>query len=273
MDTYRVLADGMMKKSANVGNTAESMLSSQQAITKLVNSLTKDDFNGQLPEMMKQKVVGLEEKYNRMHETLTNYSKAITAAANTYVATDQAIARWADELGVDETAIRGGGTVAVTPGSGEGVLDSARNYIEKYNPRPGEECKGFVRHVFNEKYGAQVPSTVNGNLEWADDGGNDFNEVSRLRIAGSPSTEQLKDFLQNMAPGDAVQINWKYGPHTMIIDSIQRDSAGNITGVSVIDANYGLNNVVHERSYTLEKFAGEFGGSNQGMTAYRYAGA
>ena len=112
MDTYRVLADGMTKKAANINNTAESIFSSQQAITKLVNSLTKDDFNGQLPEMMKQKVVGLEEKYNRLNETLTNYSRAITAAANTYVATDQAIARWADELGVDDASIRGGGTVA-----------------------------------------------------------------------------------------------------------------------------------------------------------------
>jgi cell wall-associated NlpC family hydrolase len=273
MDTYRVLADGMAKKAANIDNTAESILSSQQAITKLVNSLTKDDFNGRLPEMMKQKVVGLEEKYNLLHETLSNYSKAITAAANTYVATDQAIARWADELGVDETSIRGGGIVTYTgPANGGGVLDTARNYVGKYNPRPGEECKGFVRHVFNEKYGANVPSTAN-SLEWANNGGNDFDEVSRLRFNGSPSTEQLKDFLQNLNSGDAVQLKWKSVPHTMIISSIQRDGNGSITGISVIDANYGFTNMVDERSYSLEALAREFSGNNQGMTAYRYTGA
>jgi surface antigen len=177
MDTYRVLADGMIKKSVNVDNTAESMLESQHAITKLVNSLTKDDFNGQLPEMMKQKVVGLEEKYDRMHETLTNYAKAIAAAANVYVATDQAIARWADELGVDESAIRGGGTV--TPGTGDtanwdSLVGKRIADVENYKwDRYGDnkqyinrgECVWYANYRAQEK-GYNLGYLTNANTWW-----------------------------------------------------------------------------------------------------------
>jgi hypothetical protein len=264
------ITQAMHGKARDINSKAMELKASQDNITQVVQGMTSH-FDGKIPRLMAQQLVDLKKKYQSMHEKLTEYTGKIDLAADTYDWKDQEIAGWA-AAGVTDGALSSGPQPTPGGGTGGGVLDVAKKYIEKSNPKGDEECKGFVRYVFQETFGTNIPSTTNGGREWANNGGVDFDQISQLFSGGKPSSDQINSFFKNLQQGDAVQLYWKDWPHTMIIDSINMDSGGNLVGFTVIDANYGLDNIVHSRSYTLESFVNEFSnsGSQQGMTAYRY---
>jgi uncharacterized protein YukE len=262
----------MMSLARSISGNADTLYQRQENVRKIIGNMGRC-FSGKLPSLMLQNSLNVFTKARAMKDNLKNYyADFLQHAAERIESDDRALAGEMKNAAGGNAAPVSDGTPG-TSDSGRSVLDIAKKYLGQYNPDPnGEQCKGFIKHIFREMYGKDVvPSGI--GTEWKDNGY--FQQVGdSLLVNGTPSQEQMLNFMQNLSPGDALQMQWKYGTHTMIIDSIQRDASGNITGINIIDANYDGNNTVRKEPYlyTVEAFCNEFNGSGQGVTAYRYKG-
>lgn len=165
--------------------------------------------------------------------------------------------------------------------TGEDLLNTAAQFDGKSNPRPSEECKGFVRYVYKEALDVEIPSTSGNNAEWNDYEQYGFRQVASFRpeLIRSFNPNDIgskeyffKEFAFTLSKGDAIQMDGKNNPHSMIYVSTDTIN-GQPSGFLVIDANWNLDNVVHFRNVSFDDLWNYMDGlSSNGMRAYRYTG-
>jgi hypothetical protein len=166
--------------------------------------------------------------------------------------------------------------------NGDKILTTAVSYVDHYNPNPDEECKGFVRYVYQKALSiSTVPSTISDSDsgdEWDSYESCGFRKVadfepSRVRYDGSQYTKEyfFREFFTTVEIGDAIQIDGSGSSynHTMIVSWIYYDN-GAPSSIEVIDANWNLDNMVRERWVSFDDMWNFMG--TGGMCAYRYVG-
>ncbi len=174
----------------------------------------------------------------------------------------------------------------VEPGALSGtsvIIKVASEYDRDKNPRPKEQCKGFVRFVYDKALGVETPPTSVNNADWINYEQYGFKQVASFDPCDVISDEQggigsreyhFKQFVSSLAPGDAIQIDGTAGPHTMLFIAAET-ADGQQSGIRVIDANWYYKteyNVVYTHIVSFDGLWDFMGGmSSYGMRAYRYA--
>ena len=171
---------------------------------------------------------------------------------------------------------------------GQDILNTACKYDGKYNPKDEgkpekdhEQCKGFVKYVYDEALGVALPSTSSDWNTWDSYEQYGFRAVSifnPLNIRFEQGTRYTKEYMFTefcfpLKPGDALQVDGKSDPHTMIYIGTNTDANNFATGILVVEANRHAYNIVHIEEWTLEQLWNYMGGTaSNGITAYRYVG-
>ena len=83
----------MLGKAKNIHQGATEIADSQSNVTKIIQNLGKD-FSGKLPTLMTGNILSMKNKYKELNETLDQYGKFLTHAANTYEWNDKETAQW-----------------------------------------------------------------------------------------------------------------------------------------------------------------------------------
>ena len=98
MAKIQVITEEMLAKAKNIHQGASDVFDSQSKATNIIQNLGKD-FSGKVPSLMTANMLAMRDKYNAMNETLDQYGKFLTHAANTYEWNDRDLAKWATALG------------------------------------------------------------------------------------------------------------------------------------------------------------------------------
>jgi len=166
---------------------------------------------------------------------------------------------------------------------GNDIVSIADKYDQKKQPDLfySQQCKGFVRAVYMEALGVELPGTNDNNSEWDNYQKNGFTlvaeflpeEVFRNRDSSQYTKEYFfNQFTSYLSKGDAIQIDGESLPHTMIYVSTDTTN-GKPSGLRVIESNYVADHWVSYRNVSFDDLWNYMGGaSSNGMRAYRYTG-
>ncbi len=98
MPKMQIVTDAMLNRAEIIGRSAESILSSQNAVTQMFQNMGHD-FSGRVPGLMIQHMASMESDYKTMNNILNNYKTFMEDAARNYEWTEDELARWAESLG------------------------------------------------------------------------------------------------------------------------------------------------------------------------------
>ena len=98
MPKMQIVTDAMLNRAEIIGRSAESILSSQNAVTQTFQNMGHD-FSGRVPGLMIRHMTSMESDYKTMNNILNNYKTFMEDAARNYEWTEDELARWAESLG------------------------------------------------------------------------------------------------------------------------------------------------------------------------------
>ena len=97
MPKILAVTEEMQNRAANIGNNADNLLNSQNAVTDIFQNMGRD-FSGRIPSLMTEKMIAMEEVYHGINATLNNYRDFLIDAARNYEWNDSEASRWTRSL-------------------------------------------------------------------------------------------------------------------------------------------------------------------------------
>ena len=92
MPKIEVTTEDLVTIAGDIGNSADSILSDQNAVTNIFQNMGRD-FSGRIPSLMTEKMIAMEDAYHGINDILNNYSGFLQDAAQTYERIDREAGR------------------------------------------------------------------------------------------------------------------------------------------------------------------------------------
>ena len=83
MPKIEVTTEDLMNIAGTIGSNATDILSGQKSVTNIFQNMGRE-FSGRIPSLMTEKMIAMEDVYQGINDTLTNYSEFLRNAAQSY---------------------------------------------------------------------------------------------------------------------------------------------------------------------------------------------
>ena len=83
MSKIEVTTEDLKNIAGTIGSNASDILSGQKSVTNIFQNMGRE-FSGRIPSLMTEKMIAMEDVYQGINDTLTNYSEFLRNAAQSY---------------------------------------------------------------------------------------------------------------------------------------------------------------------------------------------